>query len=88
MENRKLKKEHLEFFETECEKWMKKFGSDLQGKVKQTALHECLGLLLAIAVLKETRTWKETGTWDESDFKKELHSITRVLEKSLGKEEK
>jgi len=51
---------------------------NLEQQIKETALHECLELLLAsISSLAEDRTW------DRLVFDKEIHCVIRTLEKLL-----
>lgn len=51
---------------------------NLEEQIKQTALHECLEILLApLTSLAQDRTW------DNLIFDKEIHSVIRTLEKLL-----
>ena len=50
----------------------------LETQIKQTALHECLELLLA-----SVSSAAEDRTWNRLDFDKEIHGVIRTLEKLL-----
>ena len=51
---------------------------DLEQQIKETALHECLEILLApLTSLAQDRTW------DSLVFDKEVHTVIRILEKLL-----
>ena len=51
---------------------------NLEEQIKQTALHECLEILLAsVSSLAEDRTW------DRLVFDREIHAVIRTLEKLL-----
>lgn len=52
---------------------------NLEQQIKETALHECLEILLSpLTSLAQDRTF------DQVDFNKEVHSIIRTLEKVVG----
>ena len=51
---------------------------NLEAQIKQTALHECLEILLV-----SVSSMAEDRTWDRLDFDKEIHSVIRTLEKLL-----
>ncbi len=51
---------------------------NLEEQLKETALHECLEILLAsVSSLASDRTY------DQLDFDKEIHAVIRTLEKLL-----
>lgn len=51
---------------------------NLEKQIKETALHECLELLLA-----PLRTLAQSRDWDGVVFDRESHSVIRTLEKLL-----